>query len=305
MLNWYRTPLPTIGWTTGTMRDDAQVRLQTLTMSATLAVFFSFLKRIAQITPIVNLNTINTINTINTTNTTSTGNGPGTLNATVPSDPGFTGSPPEGNDGDKTDRAEWDWVAIDELGFECHPGKFDILHRSDDHDDLNKLFAEGLPVLPGTDFRIENHQRRIGGRVGTGDPFYGATVHALWGDNEGPLGESGGRYMLVLRNVYGVVVQGRVQKDPMDQYRAEIIEMEIIFRTVPGHKVLAVLDKMTGEVHANPNLSTKVTAPTVERLRQLYKAGVIRGDPADQVTVRRGGGQSALPSASALRAGRR
>ena len=270
VMNWYLTPTPTIGWTTRPSRRDAQVRLQHLTMSSALAVFYVYLKRAEQLATMVNITA------------TGTGNVQGTSNATAPSTGlGFNGPPNGGGDDrDRTDRAEWDWVAINEEGIECRPGRFEILHRNANVDNLDTLFDEGLPLLPGTDFSMRNHQRRSGERTGTDDPFYGATQAALYEYDSGPLAESSGRYVLVLKDAYGVVVESRVpsDRDPEAQKNAVIvIELEIIFRTVPGRKILCVLDKWTGKVYANPHLPAKETAEHVSRMTQLYKIGENRG----------------------------
>lgn len=270
ILNWYRMPWPTIRWTTDTMPHGAQAQLHVATVAINLARFWSFLKPVEQLAPIVILNAANP---------TGTTTAQGTPNPTVSSTgTGFTGSPGRGDDRDKTDRAEQNWTAIDEWGIECHPGMFDILHRSDNVDDLNKLFVEGLPLLPGTDFSIRNHQRRSGERAGTNDPFYGATERALWEGDLGPLSESGGRYLLLLEDVYGVLVQNRLSSD-LEERRKQIDfnEMEIIFRRVPGRKILCVLDKKTGKVHANPHLPAEAVAHHVDRLKRLYQIGKNRG----------------------------
>lgn len=266
VLNWYSTPVPTISWTNGMMRLDAQAQVYNFTLSSAVAVFFTFLRRTERLASIVNLNA------------TGTGNVQGSSKSTTPSTgPGFTGSPGGSGDGDETESDEWDWEVINDQGIKCRPGRFDILHRNANVDDLVELFAVGLPLLPGTDFSMKNHQQRSGERTGTSDPFYGTTGAALWEYDCGPLAESSGRYVLVLKNAYGVVVESRVPSDKDEQAKAlVIIEMEIIVRRVPGRKVLCVLDKWTGEVHANPNLPAEATTEHVDRMKRLYQIGVTR-----------------------------
>ena len=267
VLDWYPTPTPTIRWRAGTWRNDARVRLQILTTTSALAMFYSCLRRAEQFALIVQLSG------------TGTGTVQRTSNATTPSTGlGSTGSSGgrDDGDGDDTERDEWDWEAINAQGIKCRPGRFDILHRNANVDDLKTLFTGGLPLLRGTDFSMENHQRRSGERTGTNDPYYGATTAALWGDNCGPLAESSGRYVLVLKDAYGVVVESRVPSGN-DEQALVIIEMEIIVRRVPGRKVVCVLDKWTGDVYANPNLPAAETDEHVDRMKRLYMIGVNRG----------------------------
>lgn len=269
VMQWYQTPVTTIGWTTGRARQDVRAQVYHFTLSSAVATFFMLLRQAQRQAPMITLIATDT----------GTGTVQGSSNATVRSTgPGFTGSPGGGNDGDETEREEWDWQAINDQGIECRPGKFDILHRNANVDNLNGLFAVGLPLLPGTDFNMKNHQRRSGERTGTNDPFYGTTQAALWENDCGPLAESSGRYVLVLRNAYGVVVESRVPSNKDEQENSlVIIEMEIIVRRVPGRKVLCVLDKWTGKVYANPNLPAKATDEQVDRMKQLYGIGERRG----------------------------
>ncbi|MGQ0839885.1 hypothetical protein [Actinokineospora sp.] len=203
-----------------------------------------------------------------TPTTAPTPTAPADQAAAPPTTPGFVG-PEDRKDGAEPD--EVNWTATDQFGGKRKPGPLACVHRSD-NTPPETVFSIGYPPLPGNNFDLKGHQERSGERDGTGDGLYGGSVYALWGDNEGPLFESGGEYLYFLEDVWGVVVESQ-------QYGQgfSVIEMESGFRTAPARKAICALNKRTGKVTANPNLPKERVEKQVARALHLYEIGKGRG----------------------------
>ncbi|GAA3039861.1 hypothetical protein [Streptosporangium longisporum] len=160
------------------------------------------------------------------------------------------------------------WTAVDRYGIPCDPGRLDRLYRTHGVPP-EALFRDGMPA-PGDDFDLRRHQGRTVARERTNDAFYGACHVAVWGDDEGPAFDTTDRYMSVIKDGYGYAM-------PNQLGNIDIAEMETVVHMVPPHKIVAVLDKHTGEIHLNPANPQDLSGELTEQLRKIWEIGLRKG----------------------------
>ncbi|MGC5013475.1 hypothetical protein ACLQ2R_22170 [Streptosporangium sp. DT93] len=192
---------------------------------------------------------------------------PASVPVPAPAEPAGPRKEPSGRPADPW-AGEAAWVAVDKDGIKCRPGHYERLYRS--HQVAPEvLFRDGMPA-PGGDFSLKAHQKRTGEREGTGDAFYGACHVMVWGENEGPAFDMGNRYMSVLKDAYGYAMANQLGT-------ISIAEMETVVHMVPPHKIVAVLDKLTGDIHLNPANPKDLSVELTGQLTKIWNIGLDRG----------------------------
>lgn len=168
---------------------------------------------------------------------------------------------------------EGSWVAIDKNGGKCFPAPLDWFYRAHDVPP-DVLFRDGMPA-PGNDFDLKRHQGRWT-RDGTDDAFYGGCSQAAWrgtdeGGWDGPAFDTTSRYMSVIRDAwaYGPIGDQLGSASPP--------EYELVVHIVPPEKIVAVFDKVTGEIYINEKTPKEIADKVTERLKTIWAIGLRLG----------------------------